>query len=133
MTPLCHHRFCIFKKPNPSTDSLMNYSQLITYIDQQAKTFHSTEEEWEYEEIEQDVIRKIFHYCVANEIKFEGFNLETLLNAEDDEGLAGNRHEMMFDLMRRISGDSVEGVVEAREEVEKLFEHYHKKFYPDFF
>lgn len=86
-----------------------------------------------YEEIELDVIRKIYHYCVENEIAFEGVDLEILLNAEDDEELSGNRHEMMFDLMRKISGDGVGGGVEAPEEVVKLFDHYHRKFYPDFY
>jgi hypothetical protein len=110
----------------------MTYSQLITWINQKAKSFHAADEDWEYEEIELDVIHKIFQYCIDHQITFEGFDLETLLNAEDDEDLPGNRYDMMFDLMKRISGDGNEGNVEVPEEVVKLIDHFNKTFYPDF-
>jgi hypothetical protein len=110
----------------------MTYTEIISYIDKNAKVFHAAEEEWEMEELEMDVIRMIFQYCVDQKISFEGFDLEMLLNPEDDEGLPGNRDEMMFDLIRRISGDYKEGNVEAPDEVVQLFDHLYKKFYPNF-
>src|SRR5690554_6626270 len=111
----------------------MTKEGLYQYIDNQADEFHQAgDDAWLYEMNEMKVIYKIFWYCVDENITFERYDLRRILEADDDEEFPEGRHEMLYELMRRISGESKE-TIDAPGEVKDLLMYYKKSFYPDFY
>ena len=110
---------------------MQSKAEIKKFIDEKYVEFEKAgDETWLFEEIEQEVIFTIFRYCYDKGYEFEGFDLELMLDG-DEENLPDSRMEMFFDLMRRLGGNLNEGNIEPPDEVAELLLYYAKTFYSD--
>ncbi len=61
---------------------------LKALIQERAKEYHAlkeSEDEWVFETIEQQVIDRIFRYMVSMGVTSNGYDLQKILDAEDDD------------------------------------------------
>lgn len=104
-------------------------SEIKNFIDEKYEEFEKAgEEAWLFEGIEQEVIFAIFRYCKDQGYEFEEFDLESMLDG-DEEDLQTSRMEMFFDLMRRLGGNLTEDNIEPPDDVADLLTYYEKTFY----
>lgn len=108
---------------------MQSKAEIKKFIDEKYLEFEKAGEEvWLFEEIEQEVIFAIFRYCSEQGYKFEGFDLELMLDGDEEE-LPDSRMGMFFDLMRRLGGNLNEGNIEQPEDVAELLLYFEKTFY----
>jgi hypothetical protein len=108
---------------------MQSKSEIKKYIDEKYVEFKKAgDKTWLFEEIEREVIFSIFRYCNEKGYEFEGFDLELILEG-DEEDLPESRMEMFFDLMRRLGGNLNEGNIEPPDDVAELLTYYEKTFY----
>jgi len=107
-------------------------AELKDFIEAKSEEYHNAgEETWLFEEIEREVILEIFRYFKDQGYRFDGFDLNLMLDGDEEE-LPTNRMEMFFDLMRRLGGNLKKGNIDPPEDVAELLKYYEHKFYPDY-
>lgn len=103
----------------------MTIEEIKKFIDKEAEVHRTADEDdafvWEGAELK--VLQAILQYCIDNNIRLKGYDLEQILDEDFSDSI-----DTMWEIMRRVIDDPDEPL-EAPAEVVELYKYFENRFW----
>lgn len=103
----------------------MTIEEIKKIIDKEAEVHRTADDDFVWEGAELNVLQALLRYCIDNNIRLKGYDLEQILDEDFSDSI-----DTMWEIMRRVIDDTSEPL-EAPAEVVELYKYFERKFWPD--